>query len=157
MYRRIVIWALVCLSVFSSCSAPRSYEAFVKAGDVDSTGRYCFSMEMEDTSVVYAVYLYMRIDASREEFDRMGDIRVDASWISPSESVFEETVYIPKSSFVCSAGAAWDCEVLYRSEVTPDSYGKWQLKLGLPSVAGFDGFRGIGVVLEKSNHRYDKN
>lgn len=149
MPRRAVISLFaVVASVLSSCSAPSSYEEFIRADAADSLGRFCFTLDMSDSLSSYDVSLYMRLDASDEKFETLPSVRVDASWLSPSGVVSDETVYIPKGSFVNHVGYARDCKVLYRSGIVPPESGKWTLMLSLPSVAECSGFRGIGVILK---------
>jgi hypothetical protein len=144
---KTAVWSLIAsLVLMVSCSEPVSYESFIKPSETDSLGRFCYEFKM-DTAAVYDISIYTRIDACGEGVQWQGDIRMDASWVSPSGNQFFETVYIPRKEFVSILGIESDCVVRYRSGIRPDAAGLWKLVLELPELTGADGFRGMGIKI----------
>lgn len=145
MPSRTALWIAVFIAAVS-CSAPASYESFVKVSGTDSLGRYCFTLDMTDSLSGYDIYFYTRIDASDMKFGEMGDIPVEVLLVSPEGVEYGERVYIPKNAYDHDRQSSRDYEVLYRKGAVPVVPGRWQLLLSADS-AGVPGLRGMGVRL----------
>lgn len=139
--------SVVILSVLCSCSCPKTSESFVKASDIDSLGRYVFTLDMEDSLSRYDIHFYTRLDVDDRTFGAMGDIPVRVFLVSPDGQEYTETVYISKRMFVESSFRTRDCDVPYRKDVVPVISGDWKLFL-LVSPDAAPGLRGMGVRME---------
>lgn len=144
---RIALWLAALVVAVASCSAPSSYESFVKASDTDSLGRYRFTLDMTDSLSEYDIYFYTRLDITGKAFDAIGDIPVKVQLVSPSGRQYEESVYIPKGAYDDKALPSKDYEVLYRKDLVPVAFGKWELLLSIDNVPGL---RGLGIRLERN-------
>ena len=130
MRRSLLILSAALL--LSACRQPASVETFIP-GD----GPYVFTLDMADTTVVYNLDFYTRIDvASGQEIPTEMPLLVQ--WKSPSDSLLREKVYLPLSAEVYEP---------YRGGVSPVEAGVWTLTVYAPSAP--EGLRGMGLVLTK--------
>ena len=113
-----------------ACREPRSVEQFI-AGD----GPFVFRVDFSDSTAVYDMDLYTRVDAHVFPPEQALLMR----WQSPSDSVYRETVYLPLSREVY---------VPYRQGVAPYEWGEWTLTVSSPSPWPV-GLRGLGLVVRK--------
>ncbi len=156
MPSRTALWLAALIAAAVSCSAPASYESFVKVSGTDSLGRYCFTLDMTDSLSRYDIYFYTRIDARDRAFGEMGDIPVEVLLVSPEEVEYGERVYIPKNAYDHGLHPSRDYEVLYRRGAVPVVPGRWQLLLSVDS-AGVSGLRGMGVRLVRRTENIFRN
>ena len=135
--KRLLLLLLLFPLVFS-CRAPRSVEQFVPA-----PGPYSFTVDMTDSTALYNLDLYTRVDAA----DAPSEVQLLMRWKSPSDSLYSEEVYLPlgKGRFSKEVYAP------YRSGVQPAEWGAWQLLVLIPSVP--EGFRGLGLVVKKLDNQ----
>ena len=99
-------------------------------------GVYVFDFEMSDSTKLYDIYFYDRIDGPRPD-----SLPLNVMWVSPSGESFSETVYMDP---------ARDTE-LYRSGTVPVEYGGWRICVRPVGVGG--GFRGMGMVCKENGTR----
>lgn len=134
---------IVALVMAVACSEPAQMEYFCSSDDRDSLGRFCYSLDLSDSLSAYDISFYTRIDCSPKDFNAMNDVRVDVELMSPSGLSFEETVYLPASSFSSRRRCTYDSVVDYRKGLVPVEWGVWQMSLSLPEIQGL---RGMGVI-----------
>ena len=84
--RRVI--PILFLLILASCREPMSVETFVP-GD----GPFEFAVNMTDSVAVYDFDFYSRIDARPE--DCPGSLLLMIRWVSPTECVYRESVYLP--------------------------------------------------------------
>ena len=116
-----------------SCKEPLSREYFVPG-----EGPYEFSVSMTDTSAVYDLDFYTRVDAMAFP----PETALEITWTAPSDSVFRETVYLPLSAEVYAP---------YRKACVPSEYGVWKLTVAVPEAKFIGEFRGLGLVVKRSH------
>ena len=124
------------LLVALSCSRPSSTETFLRG-----TGPYEFALDLIDSTAVWDISLYTRVDAA----DAPSEMELCATWTSPSAESLTETVYLP-----LSAGTSFFSQeacVLYRTAVSPAERGLWTLTFSVPEPP--DGLRGLGLVVAR--------
>ena len=112
-----------------SCREPSSSERFIQG-----SGPYAFTVDMRDSSARYDLDIFTRIDAR----EWPSDLQIQATWTSPSQSVFRESVWLPLSAEVYAP---------YRADMQPSEAGVWTLVFTIPSPP--EGFRGLGLVIKK--------
>ena len=118
--------------LLSACREPASVETFIPG-----KGPYEFTLDMADTTVVYNLDFYTRVDALSGQAIP-SETQLVVRWTSPSDSLFTETVYLPLAAQVYEP---------YRAGVSPVEAGIWKLKVSAPSAP--EGLRGLGLVLTK--------
>ena len=133
---RFILFALL---LAASCSQPSSTETFIPA-----PGPYEFAVDLSDSVAVWDLSLYTRVDAVR---DTLPELKLTATWTSPSAQSFSETVYLP-----LSGGTSFfsrEACVPYRTAVAPLERGCWTLTVTLPSPPS--GLRGLGLVVARKS------
>ena len=128
--RRILLPIILLLAV--SCSEPLSSEYFIRG-----EGPYEFEVQMKDSLAVYDFDFFTRVDARKCP----GETALMIRWVSPSDSVFRETVYMPLE---CG-----DVYEPYRKGCVPVEYGTWKCIVAIPEAVSIDGFRGLGLVVRR--------
>lgn len=128
--RRFLTLIILILAV--SCREPRSAESFIRG-----TGPFEFRVEMADSAALYDFDFYTRIDAKTCP----GETPLMVQWVSPSDSVFRETVYLP-----LSCGEVYEP---YRRACSPVEYGTWKCIVDVPEAVSIKGFRGLGLVVSR--------
>ena len=139
-------FTLCLLVTFLSCSEPRCSETFIPIEKVDSLGRYCFNLEMTDTAAFYDLSFYSRIDCTASMFQRISEFPLDVTFVSPSEIMYSERVYIPLPAFGKNNFPDFHFYERYRSGLVPVEYGMWKMYVSAPDIKGL---RGLGLVVEK--------
>lgn len=129
----LILLSLVLLAV--SCREPRSAEFFIRG-----EGPYVFTLDMTDSTAVYDLDLYTRIDA--REYPTQ--LPLSISWKAPSDSLFTETVYLPVNG---TSLFSHDAYAPYRAGVLPSPRGVWTLTVTVPSAP--EGLCGMGLVVKK--------
>jgi hypothetical protein len=142
---RAIFAAFVAVVALASCSAPVVSEDFRSRSDRDSSGRYCFDLDMSDSLAAYDISFYTRIDCGAKLFAALPDIPVNVEMVSPSGESFTESVFLTKSSFDTGRPGSFDIVIDYRIGCAPLEYGCWKMFLALPDIRGL---RGIGVILK---------
>lgn len=122
---------LAFLLLVTACREPRSMETFIQG-----SGPYTFTVDMSDTTAVYDLALYTRIDVSSAEIPQHTTLA--ARWTSPSGAVLQETLTLPLAAGVYEP---------YRAGVSPYEAGIWTLTFTLPLPP--DGIRGLGLEVKR--------
>lgn len=135
---------MVLALLVQSCSRPLSYESFIKNSDAGA-GVYEFAMDLSDTTGVYDIYLFARVDRSRL-LGRESRVpqKLEMKWISPSKKVWDESVYM-------NMGDYRGVRQLYRKGIVPSEDGQWILQIRPEELP--PAFRGMGVICEKNGTR----
>lgn len=144
LYGYFILSCLFILAV--SCSEPRVSETFVPFEKTDSLGRYCFELELTDSTVLYDLSFYSRIDCTRSQFCQIREFPLEVTMVSPSAVEYSELVYIPVSAFGPGDGPDYVFYEKYRSGLVPVEYGVWKMSVKVPDIKGM---RGLGLVVEK--------
>jgi hypothetical protein len=119
-----------------ACRQPASVEQFIAA-----PGPYAFALDLSDSTAVWDISLFSRVDA----LDAPAELALDVTWTAPSEAVFTETVYL-----LLQAGTSFfshEACVPYRSGVAPSERGVWALTV--TPVEPPTGLRGVGGVTKR--------
>ncbi|MBP5488841.1 MAG: hypothetical protein J6X77_04640 [Bacteroidales bacterium] len=125
--RLLIALALVGLC---SCGRPLSGELFLAS----PRNSYDFPLTVVDSLALYDFAFYTRVDGDGSVWQ---PVRLDISWVAPSETVYRETVYM-------LTGAEHGTLQRYRSYVRFPAAGQWTLKVAVsPEV---EGFRGLGLT-----------
>lgn len=139
-----LIPVIILLVTLQSCARQLSYESFVKTSDAGA-GRYDFSLDLSDTTRVYDLYLFTRVDRSVSlgASDRRPQ-KLDIQWISPTGMVYDESVFMDMGDYR-------GVKQLYRRGIVPSENGQWTLRIRPENVPAT--FRGIGVICEQNGTR----
>lgn len=136
MMRKVaVILAAIGLAV--SCKEPLSTEKFIRG-----EGPYSFTVDMSDSTAVYSLDFYTRVDAR----DCPPSLPVMISWTSPSDSVYSEGGELPL--FGRRSVFSTDVYAPFMADVSPFESGVWTLGV-VPLAQLPEGFRGLGLVVSK--------
>ena len=120
---------MLMLSVLAcACHRPVSYERFLRS---DGSGMYEFEMDMSDSTCVYDLKFYTRLD----DRDATG-FPMQVRWYSPSGQLSSEQVYFDYASGPVAQ---------YRLSCDPDEHGVWRMLVR----ADAPGMRGLGLVCAK--------
>jgi len=150
---------LLPLLLLLACNPPRSYEEFIPAehsgGLAFDDNVYRFDLDLSDSTAVYDVYFYTRVENTGLTQVRSdhGQLGLEINWLSPltavsdssftaGQSVLSETVYMP-------LGDDRGSKTLYRSGVSPGLYGLWTLEV--KTLDAPKGLRGLGIICKKRN------
>ena len=142
---RAMVLAFAATIALASCSTPIVSEDFRPRSERDTSGRYCFDLDMSDSLATYDISFYTRIDCGTKLFAALPDIPVNVELVSPSGYSFTESVFLAKSSFDIGRPGSFDILTDYRVDCVPFEYGCWKMFLALPDIRGL---RGLGVILE---------
>ncbi len=128
---------LAAMGLAVSCMEPLSTEKFIRG-----EGPYSFTVDMSDSTAVYCLDFYTRVDAR----ECPPSLPVVISWTSPSDSVYSESGIIPligrRSVF------STDIYAPFMVDVSPYESGVWTLGV-VPMAQLPKGFRGLGLVVSK--------
>ncbi len=144
---RLLLFVSVLLGMATSCARPTVMETFVKSNEKDELGRYGFVVDMEDSTCVYDLYLFTKVDCTQQELDSIPDIGLVMRFVSPSGSQFEEEFCIEKAAYSRHESFSVDYMLPYRIGLVPKEYGLWQLYVTVPQEDAIIGFCGIGLQL----------
>ncbi len=139
--RRAIPLILIFLSVLS-CREPMSVETYIHS----ETGPYAFSVDMSDTTAVYDLTIYTRLDGPHRYLESDFETPLTIYWRSPSDSLYSETVYLPLEGEDENFYSR-QLMVPYREDVSPVEAGVWALTVTLPSPV--PGLRGLGLMTTK--------
>ena len=128
----VLACALLCLC---SCARPTSGELFLAA----PRNSYDFPVEVVDSLALYDFSFYTRVDGDEHSG---APLRLDISWVAPSDTVYRETVYM-------YAGDERGRLQRYRSFMRFPLAGEWTLKVSVSPEE--KGFRGLGLVWKEKN------
>ena len=132
-----------------SCHEPSSRESFVRG-----KGPYVFGVDMSDTMSVYDFSFYTRTDPPSRRNPLPAYIPLDLQWISPSNTVYGETVFLPLGDSL-SRREPYTVKALYRSETVPAEPGRWTLVAFVPDSLDIKCLNGLGLITEKKARTWD--
>lgn len=129
--------------LLSACSEPLSTETFIPGG-----GPYVFTLDLSDSTAVYDLDLFTRLDGTPEELLPIDGTSLRAEWKTPADSVYVEKLYLPldrgkKSYFSVQVYES------FKADWTPSMYGMWTLSLRLEDRSEVLPLRGMGLVVKK--------
>ena len=139
MSRRI-LHLLFAVLLAAACREPSAREEFVAGG-----GPFLFQVDMTDTTRTYDFTFYTRLDGRPHLLEKIVDMPLDIQWISPSEEVFQETVWLPLTDPDATYYSR-QIRHLYRSGVVPSEPGIWTLNVSVPDTLQIPGLRGLGLI-----------
>ena len=126
-----------------SCREPASAELFVPREDCSADG-YRFGADLGDSTAVYDLAFYGRLDGRADEMPREA-IPLQVTWVSPSLTRFTETVYLAVEGQSPSLFSR-QLYAPYREDVAVKEPGWWQLTVSMPDVPALTG---LGLRIEK--------
>ena len=129
--------------LLSACSEPLSTETFIPGG-----GPYVFTLDLSDSTAVYDLDLFTRLDGTPEELLPLDGTSLRAEWKTPVDSVYVEKLYLPldrgkKSYFSVQVYES------FKADWTPSMYGMWTLSLRPEDRSEVLPLRGMGLVVKK--------
>ena len=141
---------LIAVLLLAACR-PASYEQFIRA-DQATDGEFVFALDLSDSSAVYDLSFYTRIDPALmavEQPDR--SLGLEVSWFAPASAAPEpvegpDSVALRETVFLPYGGKAGSLQ-LYRSGVRPSPAGEWRVTVR-PQAAP-EGLRGIGIICKR--------
>ena len=128
-------------SVAAACSAPASYETFVPQAD---------SM-LDDSSSVYSISFYTRIDSPESSFMDLHDLPFEIELVSPAGASYSETVYMDIAGWSDSGYFTKGYDFPYRLGFVPSEYGRWEMSVKVDGEESVKGFRGLGLRVDKED------
>lgn len=138
------IFAIIFLQILYSCTAPSSYEQYMRKEDSDA-GTYEFDVDMTDSLCCYDISLYLSGIMTGKNAVSYHDDPVEFVWVSPRGQKFCERLYLPKdvrknnpSHYICE----------YRKDLVPVSRGTWKLYIIPASI----GEAGVGIRITKKKN-----
>ena len=121
-----------------------SFESFVRKADAKA-GVYEFALDLSDSTGVYDIYLFTRVDRSASlGMEGRTPQKLNISWISPTNKVWEESVYMDMGDFR-------GVRQLYRRGIVPEEDGLWTIKIKPDSLPA--NFRGMGIICDQNGTR----
>lgn len=126
-----ILIALILFFVASSCSQPVSSETFIPSSKVDSLGYYTFEVDFSDSTKVYDVYFYTRLDMPFTRNIPALDLPLEAIWKSPSGKNYRDLLVLSKED--TKQYFTKDYYSLYRKKISPNENGIWQLSTKIVS------------------------
>lgn len=144
---RRVLSCLLAVLLAAACREPSVREDFVPG-----SGPYIFQVDMSDTTRTYDFTFYTRLDGRPHLLENVVDMPLDIQWISPSEEVYGETVWLPLTD---PAATYYSRQIrhLYRSGVVPSVPGIWALSVSVPDTLQIPGLRGLGLIQRRNGTR----
>ena len=149
--QRVARHVIALLLLLAACR-PASYEQFIRA-DQATGGEYVFALDLSDSSAVYDLSFYTRIDPALmavEQPDR--SLGLEISWFAPAapdsglDPEPQDSVALRETVFLPYGGKAGSLQ-LYRSGVRPSPAGEWRVTVR-PQAAP-EGLRGIGIICKR--------
>lgn len=131
----------------SACRQPASMESFIKAGKVDAFGRYCYDLDLSDSSSTYDISLFTRVDGKMAGSDIVLNIKL----VAPDGKVFGEQIMLPAEAAEHNSAQSADYALDYRTDIIPTQYGVWKAYISVPDAP--EGFRGLGLKLYRNGER----
>lgn len=138
-------------SVAAACSAPASYETFVPQADRGEDGRYSFTLMLDDSSSVYSISFYTRIDSPESSFMDLRDLPFEIELVSPAGASYSETVYMDIAGWSDSGYFTKGYDFPYRLGLVPSEYGRWEMSVKVDGEESVKGFRGLGLRVDKED------
>ena len=127
----IILTSVSVLSMMlSSCCEPSVSDRFIKKSKAKDGSRYDFELVLSDSTSLYDLTLYTRLNCTPRQFAAMEDgFGVGAVWTSPDSLEYREVFYIPKAAFVRDSFYSRSASMPYRRALKPAKTGIWTLSL----------------------------
>lgn len=138
MNKKVLIWVLLTVMLPFACSRPVSDEFFEPTSDRDAYGRFCFNIDMADSTISYNISLMTFFGGMGRNSEPFITMPLDMMWESPEGMQYEENVVIDGRY------------LLYRENIRPIRAGIWHLYIKVPedSLRKYK-FDGMGVRVER--------
>ncbi len=149
---RIVILSAVLCCMAASCAESEYESVFIKTSEKGADNLYTYSVDMQDSTCVYDLSLFTKVDRSEFSSSTIPNIRLDIRLVSPSKREFEETVWILKDNFSFKEENSTDYDLPYRTGLVPVEFGVWDMYVAVPEEDKITGFRGLGLQVKKSGY-----
>ncbi len=135
--------------LLSACAEPLSTETFIPGA-----GPYVFTVDLSDSTAVYDLDLYTRLDGTPEVLLPLEGACFRAEWKAPTDSVYVEKIYLPlnrgKKSYFSS-----QVYESFKADWTPSACGLWTLSLRPEDRSALLPLRGMGLVLTRKYSLWD--
>lgn len=128
------------LLLAASCSNPKSVEPFAPAEE-EATA-YRFTLDLSDTTLVWDLGFYGRIDGTREELEGLEVLPLQVLFTAPDGSTYGERVRVPLHR---DTPLSLSFDETYRRSMKPVLPGEWELTLTAPDAP--EGLTGVGIIL----------
>ena len=132
--------SILFLFLAAACSNPKSVEPFVPA-DGDEA-EYSFTLDLSDTTLVWDLGFYGRIDGTREELEGLDVLPMTVYFTAPDGTQYGEKVQVPLHR---DNPLSLSFDETYRRGMKPVQPGTWELTLTAPDAP--EGLTGIGIIL----------
>ena len=136
-----LVRGICALALAVACSNPKSVESFAPAEKQEATA-YSFSLDLSDTTLVWDLAFYGRIDGTREELEGFDALPLDVRFTAPDGSRYGEHVLVPLHR---DSPLSLSFHETYRRGMKPVLPGQWELTLSAPDAP--EGLRGVGIIL----------
>jgi len=142
------VFLILSILLTAACNRPTSDEYFMKSEDRDIRGRYCYKLDMADSTVKYGVDLMVCMDCDDNQWGEFATMPLTIDWVSPDDETYRETVWISAADLKEESFYSKTIEASYRSSLVPVKYGDWKLRVGIPETQ-IDKYNvtGVGVRL----------
>ena len=132
--------SILLLFLAAACSNPKSVEPFVPA-DGDAA-EYSFTLDLSDTTLVWDLGFYGRIDGTREQLEGLDALPLDVRFTAPDGTQYGEQVRVPLHR---DNPLSLSFDETYRRGMKPVLPGTWELTLTAPDAP--EGLTGVGIIL----------
>lgn len=141
-FSRVAIFVTI-VAMMASCRPPGTQEYFERASKRDSSGRYAYTLDMTDSTRIYSISFYTKLD---EDFQ--DPILMEISFVSPSGKEYMEEVAVTQD-FLTETTSFFSREgiIKYRTGFTPAEFGNWQMYIMVRNHP--DRLCGMGVILDR--------
>ncbi|MDT3366012.1 MAG: hypothetical protein LIQ26_01850 [Bacteroidota bacterium] len=135
-----LVRGICALAIFASCSNPKSVEQFVPAEE--DAAAYHFTLDLSDTTLVWDLGFYGRIDGTREQLEGLDVLPLDIRFTAPDGKQYGEHVQVPLHR---DTPLSLNFDETYRRGMKPTLPGEWELTLTAPNAP--EGLTGVGIIL----------
>lgn len=129
--RRLIPLLMVLLAV-GACHRPAMEETFIRVSDRDNLGRYCFRVDLADSTLTYDVDLLVGMACDDPDFSAFRQLPLRLQWTAPSGQPYEETVWVRRKELSDSTFYDKHFWVEYRHDLRPVQAGEWALAISIP-------------------------
>ena len=143
-----LIAAVILAAILNSCARPASEEQYVNDREVDAYGQYVFEVDLSEPLRSYDLSLGVNLTCDDQEFTRFDHLPLHIVWQSPTDSLYEEDVFLNRDCHIGGDFHTKQLMSLYRKELIPKERGIWNIKVSVPdSCAYSDELQGVALRL----------
>ena len=135
-----LVRGICALALFVACSNPKSVETFVPTDENEAA--YRFTLDLSDTTLVWDLGFYGRIDGTREELEGLDALPLTVCFTAPDGTQYGEKVQVPLHR---DSPLSLSFDETYRRGMKPVMPGAWELTLTAPDAP--EGLTGVGIIL----------